>query len=77
MMEKMGVRLVKKDKAFGRTLERGEVIRFISAAVRPTKRIVATISEPRQTLPSEGPVARCTAAVVISKGSTPSSLASV
>jgi hypothetical protein len=45
------------------------VIRFISAAVRPANRTMATISDPRQMLPSEVPVARWTAAVVTSNAS--------
>jgi hypothetical protein len=50
-------------------LDRGEVIRFISAAARPARRTTATMSDPRQILPREVPVARWTAAVVTSNAS--------
>jgi hypothetical protein len=49
--------------------DRGEVIRFISAAARPASRTMATMSDPRQILPREVPVARWTAAVVTSNAS--------
>jgi hypothetical protein len=53
----------------GRIFDRGEVIRFISAAARPANRTMATMSDPRQILPREVPVARWTAAVVTSSAS--------
>jgi hypothetical protein len=56
-------------KGVGRRLDRGEVTRFISAAARPASRTMATMSDPRQILPSEVPVARWTAAVVTSRAS--------
>lgn len=71
---KNGVSLDKNDNAVGSTLDRGEVTRLSSDAVLPINRTVATISEPRQTLPRDGPEARCNAAVVISTGSTEASL---
>ena len=45
------------------------MIRFISAAARPANRTMATMSDPRQILPREVPVARWTAAVVTSRAS--------
>ena len=68
-MAKSGVAFEIKVSGPGRMLERGEVIRFASAAARPARRTMATISEPRQILPKEVPVARWTAAVVTSKAS--------
>lgn len=56
-------------KGPGRMFDRGEIMRFISAAARPARRTIATISDPRQMLPSEVPVARWTAAVVTSSAS--------
>jgi hypothetical protein len=53
----------------GRILDRGEVMRFASAAARPAKRTIATMRDPRQILPSDVPVARWIAAVVTSSAS--------
>lgn len=57
-MLKKGVRRDRNERAEGRTLERGEVTRLSSAAIRPTSLTEATMREPRQTLPKDVPVAR-------------------
>jgi hypothetical protein len=67
-MANSGVSLAKNMRGEGRICDFGEVMRLSSAAVRPTTLTVATIPAPRQMLPREVPVARCTAAVVISSG---------
>jgi len=65
-MANRGVRLDKNPSIDGNALLRDDVTRLSSAAERPTTRTVATMPAPRHMLPSEGPVARWTAAVVTS-----------
>lgn len=69
MIENTGVNFDKNMSGPGRTLDLGEVTRLSSAADRPAIRTTATMSDPRQILPSDVPVARCRAAVVTSSES--------
>jgi hypothetical protein len=69
MIVKIGVRRDMNASGVGRIFDFGDVTRFISVAERPIIRTIATIPAPRQMLPREVPVARWTAAVVMSRGS--------
>ena len=68
MTVKIGVRRERNASGEGRRFDLGDVSRLSCAALRPTILNTAPIPAPRQILPKEVPVARCKAAVVISRG---------